>query len=147
VKLADLIPTSAIRVPLRATDVDGALVEMAEALARAHGFDAGRTREELRRREQLGSTAVGDGIALPHARSDVPATVGALGIVPQGIDWDAPDGARVHLVVALLSPSEGAEHLAALATVGRELGNASLRADLCAAANARHVHALLANRE
>lgn len=145
--LARLIRESAVVVPLHASTVDDAIAEIGTALARAYDLDLQHVLASLRRREELGTTALGDGLALPHGRTGISKTVGALGISPPGIDWDAPDGLPVHVVVALLSPVEGSQHLAALSSVGAALSNASLREQLMAASDARHVHRLLLSSE
>jgi PTS system nitrogen regulatory IIA component len=143
VTLEELIDASAVIVPLRARNVDAAIVELADALARAYGVDNLAAHEELRKREQIGSTAVGEGIAIPHARADIQRTIAAFAISREGIEWDAPDHEPVHLVVALLSPQQGSEHLVALANVARSLIDPKLRARLLAAADAREAHMLL----
>jgi PTS system nitrogen regulatory IIA component len=143
VTLEELIDASAVIVPLRATNVDAAIGELADALAGTYGVDAARAREALLEREQVGSTAVGEGIAIPHARADIQRTIAAFAISREGIEWDAPDRALVHLVVALLSPQQGSEHLVALANVARSLIDPKLRARLLAAADAGEAHMLL----
>ncbi len=145
INLGELIDATAVIVPLRAATVDEALTILADTLARVHGLDAASVGAELHAREQLGSTAVGEGVAIPHARADVTQTIGAFAVSPDGIPWDAPDGAPVRIVVALLSPREGSTHLAALANVARALVDPKLRGRLLAATNARDVHALLSS--
>jgi PTS system nitrogen regulatory IIA component len=141
--LARLVPMSAVVVPLFATDADGASAELGRVLAAAHALPAERVIEKLRARERLGPSSVGDHVAIPHGRDDIPRTVGALGISVPGIGWNAPDGALVHIVVALLSPTEGPEHLAALAAVSRRLSDRSVREALLAATTREAAHALL----
>lgn len=135
-----LFPSEAVIVPMRATGVDDALSELAEVLARAHGLRAEQVLAHLREREQLGSTAIGEGVALPHGRCEVERTVGALGISPQGIQWG---DVRVHVVIALLSPLTSSEHVKALARIGRLLTDGRLAADLRTAASAEQARALL----
>jgi PTS system nitrogen regulatory IIA component len=130
--LAAMFPSGAVVVPLRAADVDEALVQLAEVLARAHGLSAEQVLTTLREREQLGSTAIGEGVALPHGRGEVEQTVGALGISPSGVQWGS---ARVHVVIALLSPLGGSEHVKALARIGRLFADGRLTAELRTARN------------
>lgn len=138
--LAAMFPSGAVVVPLRATDSDQAIVELSEVLARAHELPADRVLTQLRERERLGSTAIGEGVALPHGRGDVDRTVGALGVAPHGVQWG---DARVHVVVALLSPREGSEHVKALARIGRLLTDGGLTTALRAAASPERARALL----
>ena len=93
---------------LKARKKDQALAEMANAAGTA-GFvtDASLLSEFLRLRERLGVTAVGKGVAIPHARSTLvrlPRLVIARS--PRGIDWSARDHAPVQLVMLVLSPGE-----------------------------------------
>lgn len=68
------------------------------------------------RREELGTTAIGRGVAVPHSRHEaIPQVLAAVGFSPDGIEFDALDGGAVHLVVLLLSPANAAgENLRAL---------------------------------
>lgn len=131
--LEAMFPGKAVIVPMRATSVDEALVELAEGLAHAHGLSAGQVLTQLREREQLGSTAIGEGLALPHGRGEIERTVGAIGISPEGIPWG---DVRVHVVIALLSPLASTEHVKALAKLGRMFADGRLAAELRAAASA-----------
>jgi PTS system nitrogen regulatory IIA component len=138
--LEAMFPSEAVVVPMRATSVDEALVELAGVLARAHGLQSDQVLLQLREREQLGSTAIGEGVALPHGRGEVEHTVAALGISPQGILWGE---ARVHVVVALLSPRAGREHIEALAKIGRRLTDGRLTEALRGASSPTQARELL----
>jgi len=138
--LAAMFPSEAVIVPLRAADSDHALVELSEVLARAHELRKDHVLTQLREREQLGSTAIGEGVALPHGRGEVVDTVGALGISPTGVQWG---NARVHIVVALLSPLEGSEHVKALAKIGRLLADGRLITELRTTTSPKQARALL----
>lgn len=138
--LAAMFPSEAVVVPLRATDSDQALVELSEVLARAHDLHADHVLTQLRERERLGSTAVGEGVALPHGRGDVERTVGALGVAPQGVQWG---DARVQVVVALLSPRDGSEHVKALARIGRRLADGRLTRELRTTTSPERARAIL----
>jgi mannitol/fructose-specific phosphotransferase system IIA component (Ntr-type) len=70
--------------------------------------------------------------------------IGALGLSREGIDFGAPDGKPVRIVVALLSPMTGNNHLKALAAIAQTLADPSLRAKLLAARTAEEAHALFA---
>lgn len=77
-------------------------------------------------REELGATAIGRGIAIPHAKHPaVPRTVGIVGYAARGIDFNSLDGEPVKIVVLLLSPAgQSVEHLRALAWISRTLRDA-----------------------
>jgi PTS system nitrogen regulatory IIA component len=140
--LDEIIPRAAVRVPLRARDAAEALAELTTVLAHAHALPVELVLARLQEREHLGSTALGNGVALPHGRGDVTRSVGALGISPRGLVWE-PDAARVHVVVAVLSPPSGPEHVRTLAWLGRVLGQARAYEALLAAPDAERAHAVL----
>jgi mannitol/fructose-specific phosphotransferase system IIA component (Ntr-type) len=79
--------------------------------------------EALLRREELGSTAIGCGVAVPHATyPGIGSTLGAIARFPAGVDFDSLDGERVRLVCLLVSPTgRPGEHLRLLETVARNL--------------------------
>jgi mannitol/fructose-specific phosphotransferase system IIA component (Ntr-type) len=124
VKLASLIPAEAILEQLEATDRKVALKEMVGALAVAGRIDEGKVSalvKALMSREELGSTGIGKGVAVPHARHDgVQGLVGAFGRSSEGVDFSALDGQPVHLVFLLLSSNDASgELLEALARVAK----------------------------
>ncbi len=142
-RLGDLVPASGIRLRLSSTEREGAIGELAELLAAQVDLSADLVRAALIEREQLGSTALGHGVAVPHAKLAVARTVGVLGLSEGGIPFDSPDGEPVHIFVAFISPVQGGRHLLALAAVGQELSDAEARRRLLAAKCAEDVHALL----
>ena len=83
-------------------------------------------------REALGSTAIGQGIAIPHGKSDsVDNIVGALGISKQGIDFDSLDGEPAYIFFLLVAPIDSAgPHLKALARISRLLKDKFIRDSL-----------------
>lgn len=142
-KLPDLIRPDAVLFRLEARTRDEALDEIGSALARLPPkFDVAEVRRALRERERLGTTAVGNGVALPHARlAGVPSTRGLLALSERGIDFDAPDGAPVRIFLALVSPpTSGGVQLQALGAVSQRLADPSLGGALLAARDAREVY-------
>ena len=80
-----------------------------------------RAVEEVLRREMLGSTAIGRGVAIPHATVEgLKSMVGAVARIPHGIEFDSVDGKPVHIVFLLVSPS-GGETLRALKSIAQQL--------------------------
>lgn len=96
-------------------------------------------------RERLGSTGVGNGVALPHARIDgMDRVVAAFVRLSDPLDFDAVDGRQVDLVCFLLAPADcGGAHLRALARVSRLLRRPETRQRLRAAPNAEALYAIL----
>ena len=102
--------------------------------------------ECLLARERLGSTALGDGVALPHARvPGMRAPLAACLRLATAVDFDAPDGAAVDLGVGLLVPEESTEdHLQSLAAVATAFADGSTRDALRAAASPEEARRLIA---
>jgi PTS system nitrogen regulatory IIA component len=122
VQLGSLIQPGLIFPDLPAVDRPQLLRVFAERIA-ARGLT--REAEELYRklweREELGSTAIGSGIAIPHCKlPSLKQGVVAIGIVPEGVDFGAADGRPVRLFFLVISPSQSAaEHLQVLAAISR----------------------------
>lgn len=120
-----------------------ALEYLAELLGKQ--ADNGQTVEifqQLTEREKLGSTALGHGVALPHARTSLcDQPVGAFIKLDKGIDFDSPDGKPVDLLFALLVPQESTEaHLKILATLAGMFGNNDFCDDLRTAGSSLELH-------
>jgi PTS system nitrogen regulatory IIA component len=122
-KISDLLSPANVMVDVRATDKGQLLRDLAEVAASALQMPAELIAVELNKREELGSTGMGNGIAIPHARfADLVKPFGILARLKHPIDFDAIDGERVDLVFALLLPaSPDGEQLGALACVARQL--------------------------
>lgn len=118
---------------------------MARAIGEKTGVDGRDIFDAVIERENLGSTSVGEGVAIPHAR--IPALkqpVGAFVKLEEGVDFDAIDGRPCDLIFMLLAPNAaGADHLRALAQVSRTFRNADLRKALRDAATLDDMVALL----
>jgi PTS system nitrogen regulatory IIA component len=144
--IEDLLDRRAITPKVHAPSKRHALSLIAETASRLYGLDAGEVLDALLAREQLGSTGVGSGVAIPHARLEgVRRIRGVFMRLETPVEFDAVDGQPVDLLFALLAPPDaGAEHLLALARVSRLLRRADLRKQLRQAVNPDAVHALLA---
>jgi PTS system nitrogen regulatory IIA component len=130
--IADLIALDRVVVPLRVSDKAQLLRELSQRAARFLTVDPQVILDALQTREALGSTGVGLGIALPHARiPGLPQMFGLFARLERPVDFDAIDEQPVDLVFLLLTPDRaGNEHLAALAVVARHLRNPDLVAQL-----------------
>ena len=131
ITLDTLFPPDHVLV-LRARDKDAALAELAKRAAAVLGVSAAPIASALAAREALGSTGIGAGIALPHARVSLSATPLALfARLERPISWDSIDQKPVDLVFLLLSPIEPADlHLKVLAMVTRRLRDGQVAAGL-----------------
>lgn len=112
-----LLEPSCTRAQAVASSRKRALELASEALASAHELDPREILEHLLARERLGSTALGEGVALPHCRlSGCQQAIGALISLDQAIEFDSPDDANVDLLFVLIVPKDAhQQHLAILA--------------------------------
>ncbi len=108
---------------LRASSKKQVLQDLSERAARISGLRAREIFDALLQRERLGSTGIGNGIALPHSKlPKCKAIFGVFARLEKPIDFEATDGAAVDLVFLLIAPeSAGADHLKALARIARVL--------------------------
>jgi PTS system nitrogen regulatory IIA component len=123
-KLIDILPPGAISVDLSAGSKPEVLAELCGLLEKAGKLpDAKAMVQILLDREALGSTGIGQGVAIPHGKSpSVKAQTAALGISKRGVEFDALDGEPVHIAFLLVAPPDAAgNHLKALAKVSRLL--------------------------
>ena len=122
-KLNELIGSDRVIVDLRASDKAQLLGELSRQAAHRTGLDGGAVLSALAAREALGSTGLGRGFALPHARvAGLDRLFGLFVRLARPLDFDAIDGQPVDLVFLLLIPlGAGNEHVAALAAVAREM--------------------------
>lgn len=120
--LSDLVGADRIIMDLRSRDKAELLGELARRAAEQLGLESRSVLAALSARERMGSTGLGRGFALPHARLDgVARPFGMLARLVQPIDFAAIDGQPVDLVVLVLIPKESQDHVAALAAVARTM--------------------------
>jgi len=132
-KIADILQENLIIPALKATTKGEALDEMTRVLANVHPeIDLEELRRVLAEREQLGSTAIGGGIAIPHGKlPGLDRVLAAFGRSPSGIDFESVDGAPTRLFFLLVAPEDSSGmHLKALARISRLLKEESVRARL-----------------
>jgi nitrogen PTS system EIIA component len=147
-EVTDLLDPSGVTSNLRVTGKRQALQELARRAAALTGEDEHKIFESLWEREQLGSTGIGNGTAVPHGR--IPGFKRALTIfarLEKPIDFDAIDSQPVDLIFLLLTPGDaGADHLKALARISRLLRNRAMCAKLRGTESADAIYALLTDR-
>ena len=143
--LAEAIGTESVFVKLRAADKSRLLQELARRAGAVLGIPAAEIAAALAAREALGSTGVGNGIAVPHAQlPQLPATAGFFAHLERPVDFSSIDGRPVDLVFLLLGPPQArAEHLSLLAAGTRRLRERSVADALRAAATPAEARALL----
>ena len=152
VALSDLISPTTINLNLASTDRDSVLNELVRQIPQLAGQPAAQQTllRALREREQLNSTGIGDGVALPHARNALVGLVDEPIIVfgrhAAGIPYGAIDSIPARLFFLLIAPTV-TQHLAILARISRLLRDPKLRQNLLQAESAERVLALFREAE
>ena len=132
-KIVEFLNEKAITANMTANSKEAALRELVDVLARAEGI---KNKEDLVEvllgRESLGSTGIGQGVGIPHAKTNaVKKLVAALGVCPQGVNFDALDGEPVHIFFLLVAPEDSAgPHIKGLARISRLLKDKYFRESL-----------------
>lgn len=147
-KLTELVVRETIVEDIQSSDKKGALRELAEAIRAARkpaGYKTPDVLDALMKREKMGTTGMGGGVALPHAKVEgLPGLFGAFGRSRPGVDFGAVDGEKVHLMFMLVSPpAEANAHLAALKRLSAGIRIPNMTKFLKAAKNAREIWDLL----
>jgi PTS system nitrogen regulatory IIA component len=143
--IADMIEPSAIIARLRVTSKKQALQELAKRAAEITGQGERAIFEVLIERERLGTTGVGNGIAIPHGKlPDLDRLYGLFARLETPIEFDAIDEQPVDLICLLLAPeTAGADHLKALARISRLLRDPTMCEKLRGSDSADAIYALL----
>lgn len=135
-RLTEILSHERVTTQLAATSKDEALLALAELFTRDDpALEPGAVYQVLREREQLASTGIGSGVAIPHGRiAALDRMRAALALSPDGIPFEAIDGAPVRIVIGVLAPQHHTgDHLRVLARVSRLLRNREVRESLLVA--------------
>lgn len=149
-KIVELLDARAVADDMRALDKAGALQELAQVLAGLHaGLDGDELLQILREREGLGSTGIGDGVAIPHGKiRELDRLLICFGRHRTGIDFDAMDGRPTQLFFLLVAPEDAAGiHLKALARISKLLRNEEVRLRLLAAPDAAALYRIIVDED
>ena len=150
VLLTELLTPDRIQVPLQGTTKDALLQELVTVLHRGGALsDADDVLRAVRAREEVLSTGIGSGVAIPHGKSNAaPELVMAAGVAPDPVDFDALDGRPVTLVFLLVGPESAAgAHVKALSRISRLVRRDALRERLAAARTPGEFLAVLTEAE
>jgi len=134
-KIMDFLSEGAMTSDIKSSKKEEVIKELVDLLINANEVDK-RNRNKiidaLLARESLGSTAIGQGVAIPHAKSDcVTKLVAAFGLSKKGVDFDSLDGEPAYIFFLLLAPQDSAgPHLKALARISRLLKDKYFRDSL-----------------
>jgi PTS system nitrogen regulatory IIA component len=141
-KIAELLSASDVAIDLRANDKAGLLNELGARAAAALGLSADSVASEIEKRDELGSTGIGGGVSMPHARlREVKKAFGLFVRLKHPIEFDAIDSQPVDLVFLLLLPAASQlDQLSALAAVARKLRDREVLEKLRAATSTRELY-------
>lgn len=145
-KVTEILSPEMVLPDLKGTSKDQVLRELAQGLAaKLPDINFEELASVLSERERLGSTAIGDGIAIPHGKMrGVTKIIGAFGRHRGGVDFDSLDGNPTHIFFVLVAPEDSASlHLKALARVSRLLKDDEFRKRLINSADAAEIYKLI----
>jgi PTS system fructose-specific IIA component/PTS system nitrogen regulatory IIA component len=147
-KFHDFVSRESIKADLAADDKEAVIREMAESLRAAGGIADGEFESIVKailKREELGSTGIGRGVAVPHTKHpSVERLVGSVGVSREGVDFNSLDGEKVQLFFMLISPPDRpSDHLRALENISRQLRNDTFCRFLKQANSAEDIQQLL----
>lgn len=148
--LTDILSVDQIAPELSAASKRAVMEELClPILKRRPDLQAEALMQVLIERERLGSTGIGDGIAIPHGKvSELDELLLSFGRSTPGVDFDSLDGKPAHLFFLVLAPEESAgAHLKALASISRMLKKNTVREELMAAQSAEEIFNIFANQE
>ena len=129
-KITDFLDAARIVPDLKGGDKRAVLQELAEALAASHpSIDVQKLLNVLLERENISSTAIGEGVAIPHGKmAEVEKVYGVFARSRRGVDFKSMDGGATHLFFLLVAPEDSAaDHLKALARISRLLKDGAFR--------------------
>jgi len=144
-KIVEFLRPDAVIADVSGRTGPAVLGELCRPLAATQNVDQQRLVDTLLDREKLGSTGIGEGVAIPHGK--VPGLSGLMasfGRSPEGIDFRAIDGRPTHLFFTLFAPENSAgAHLKALARISRIFKNAAFRDAIMKARTAEEIYRLI----
>jgi nitrogen PTS system EIIA component len=144
-KIVEFLRPDAVIASLSGQTGHVVLSELCRPLAAIQKVDGQRLLETLLDREKLGSTGIGEGVAIPHGKvTNLPGLMASFGRSVEGVDFRAIDGKPTHLFFALFAPENSAgAHLKALARISRIFKNPAFREAILKAPDAAEVYRLI----
>ena len=150
-KLTDILKPKQILPDMKSRGKRAVLEELCQALTAAGHADLDQSKllDVLVERERLGSTGIGDGIAIPHGKlTEVDDILLSFGRSQAGVDFDSLDGKPAHLFFLVVAPEKSAGvHLKALARISRLLKSSAVRQDLMDAKDADDIYAIVQSQD
>jgi nitrogen PTS system EIIA component len=149
-KISELLNPAAIAADLRAKTKNDILTELTDALRQVEsGLDRDEIVKILQERERLGSTGIGEGVAIPHGKlKRIDRLLISFGRSPEGVDFDSMDGKPAHLFFLLVAPEESVGiHLKTLARISKLLKNPDVRRRLLEASDSSEIYRIIVEEE
>lgn len=149
-KITDFLNAQNVIPTLASREKNAVLREVADGLASAHPpLDKNRVLQVLLDRERISTTAIGEGVAIPHGKlPDVDHVIGVFARSAEGIDFASLDGAPTHLFFVLIAPENAAaDHLKALARISRLLKDEVFRRRLMEAKTRQEIFQTIAEED
>ena len=151
-QIMDFLSKKAIVVDIKSTKKEDVIKELVDVLINAGEIEKryrNKLIDALIARESLGSTAIGQGIAIPHAKSDcVTKLVASFGLSKKGVDFDSLDGELAYIFFLLVAPQDSAgPHLKALARISRLLKDKYFRDSLRASTDEKSIIKIIAEED
>jgi fructose-specific phosphotransferase system IIA component len=150
VQLTELLSPERIKIPLVSSSKDAILAELVEVVGRnASVRDLDEVLRAVREREEVLSTGIGSGVAIPHGKSAAVSDLALVaGVKPEGIDFEALDGRAVSLFFLLVGPESAAgQHVKALSRISRLLRRDSFRIRLMESTTPEQFYQIIAEAE
>ena len=149
-KITDFLSVQTVIPSLASREKNAVLQELAEGLVAHYGnLDPKKVLEVLLERERISTTAIGEGVAIPHGKlPNVDHVLGVFARSLDGVDFASLDGAPTHLFFVLIAPQDAAaDHLKALARISRLLKDDAFRRRLLAGKNGQELYNLIADED
>jgi PTS system nitrogen regulatory IIA component len=150
VKITDFLTIDTIIPALSQNEKNKVLEELANLLSASRPvLDKNKVLEVLLERERISTTAIGEGVAIPHGKlAGVDRVLGAFARSPEGVDFASLDGGPTHLFFALIAPENAAaDHLKALARISRLLKDEAFRRRLMAGRSTEELFTIIAEED
>lgn len=145
-KISDILDSNNIIASIRAGNKNRVIEELVEVMVETlPSLNRDELIKVLLERERLGSTGIGDGVAIPHGKfPGISEPIISFGRSVKGLDFDSMDGQPVHLFFLLVAPEDSASiHLKALARIARILKNDSFRKQLMEASTREEIYQVI----
>ena len=149
-KISELLNPVAVVADIQSRDKNKVLAELTEALvAGDDSLQGDEVIQVLQERERLGSTGIGDGVAIPHGKlKGIPELMLAFGRSRSGVDFDSMDGKPAHLFFLLIAPEESVGvHLKTLARISKLLKDSAVRQRLIDAKDQKEIYQIILDEE